>query len=109
VHELALVRSVVEAVRDRVGPRRVRRVRLRVGSLVAVMPDAMRFCFDAATQSTPLEGAVLEIETVRALARCRACGSNFAMDDGLALCTCGSVDVAVLEGQELSIREVEVA
>jgi hydrogenase nickel incorporation protein HypA/HybF len=108
VHELALVQSVVDAVADRVGTRRVLRVRLRVGALVAVMPDAMRFCFDVAAQSTPLEGAALEIESVAARARCRDCQACFEMTTGLPICDCGSVDVTILAGQELSIQDVEV-
>ena len=37
-------------------------VRLRVGRLSGVVPDAMRFCFELVTAGTPLEGAALEIE-----------------------------------------------
>ncbi len=109
VHELALVQSVVEAVTDRVGRRHVVRVRLRIGALVAVVPDAMRFCFDAATASTQLAGAQLEIEMVDAKARCGDCNLVFAMVDGLPLCVCGSADVAIIAGDELVIQEVEVA
>ncbi|HEY3816881.1 MAG TPA: hydrogenase maturation nickel metallochaperone HypA [Polyangiaceae bacterium] len=108
MHELALVQSVVDAVTERVGHRRVVRVRLRVGTLVAVVPDAMRFCFDAATASTPLEGALLEIEPVAARARCGECDEVFTMGDGLPLCACGSVDVTILAGRELVIQDVEV-
>jgi hydrogenase nickel incorporation protein HypA/HybF len=109
VHELALVRDVVEAITTRVGARRVVRVRLRVGALVAVVPDAMFFCFDVAAQATCAEGAKLEIEAVPAKARCSACRLVFDMSDGLALCRCGSADVAILAGQEFLIQEVEVA
>ncbi|MBX3226619.1 MAG: hydrogenase maturation nickel metallochaperone HypA [Labilithrix sp.] len=109
MHELAIVQRVVDEVSARLGARRVVRVRLRVGALVAVVPDAMRFCFDVATQSTSLEGAALEIEPVAAKARCEECDDVFAMSDGLPLCACGSARVAILAGQELVIQDVEVA
>jgi hydrogenase nickel incorporation protein HypA/HybF len=109
VHELALVQNVVDTVCARVGDRRVVRVRLRVGALVAVMPDALNFCFDVATQSTSLEGASLEIEVLDAKARCDDCDTEFAMTDGLPLCVCGSTNVVIVTGQELLIQEVEVA
>jgi hydrogenase nickel incorporation protein HypA/HybF len=81
VHELALVQSVVDAVAERVGTRRVVRVRLPVGALVAVLPDAMQFCFDVAVRSTPLEGAAPEIESIAARAHCRDCQTSFENDD----------------------------
>jgi len=107
MHELALIESVVEQVSMRVGDRRVARVRLRVGTLAAVLPDAMRFCFDVVTKETLLEGAALEIETVRARARCRTCDAEIELLDGIPLCPCGSVDLAILAGAELLIQDVE--
>ena len=40
----------------------VRRVRLEIGRLSGVVPDAVRFCFDLVAAGTTLEGAVLEID-----------------------------------------------
>ena len=40
--------------------------------------------------------------------RCRDCGGEFEPDGPIALCGCGSADVAVLAGQELRITSVEV-
>jgi hydrogenase nickel incorporation protein HypA/HybF len=108
VHELALIESVVDAVTARVGERRVVRVRLRVGALAGVVPAAMRFCFDVATESTSLEGAVLEIESVPARERCVECETEQATADGLLLCLCGSANVEIVAGQELLIQDVEV-
>lgn len=55
MHELALIEGAIEAVSARLGQRRVTRVRLRAGPLAAVLPDAMRFCFDVCTRGTTLE------------------------------------------------------
>jgi Zn finger protein HypA/HybF involved in hydrogenase expression len=73
VHELALIEDVVDAVTARVGARRVVRVRLRVGALVGVVPDALHFCFGVATEATALEGALLESSRSR-----RGCGAKNA-------------------------------
>lgn len=109
MHELALAEDIVETVTRRLGTRRVARVRVRVGQLVAVEPAAMRFCFDVATHDTPLEGATLEVEPVPARGRCRDCGRVMSLPDGLPLCACGSVNVAITAGRELVIQDVEVA
>src|SRR5207237_269762 len=62
MHELAITEGVVEAVTERTGRAPVTSVRLRVGRLSGVVPDAMRFCFELVTAGTPLAGAVLEID-----------------------------------------------
>ena len=109
MHELALTESVVQLVRERLGDRRVVRVRLEIGRMMAVVPDAMRFCFDVCCRGTPLDGARLEIDEIPARSRCRTCGAEHVLADALPLCACGSADVEMAAGNELRIKEVEVA
>ena len=106
MHELSITQGVVEAVTERTGSATVLSVRLRVGQLSGVVPDAMRFCFELVTAGTPLEGAALEIEQPEGRGRCRACGAAFALRDLILLCDCGSADVEVLAGRELSVVSV---
>jgi hydrogenase nickel incorporation protein HypA/HybF len=108
VHELALMDGVVRAVAERVDGGRVTRVRLEVGRLAAVVPDAMRFCFEVCARGTALEAAALEIEEVPGRARCRSCGAELEVPDPLAFCACGGADLELLAGMELRIKEVEV-
>jgi hydrogenase nickel incorporation protein HypA/HybF len=109
MHELAIAESVVASVLDRTRDRRVSVVRLRVGRLSGVVPEALSFCFDLATTGTPLEGASLDIEQVHGRAHCRSCDVEFGLVDAFLLCDCGSADVQVLTGRELSVTSVEVA
>ena len=107
MHELAIAESVVSSVLERVdGPVSV--VRLRVGRLAGVVPDALTFCFELATAGTALEGATLEIEERPGLAHCRTCEQDFSLEDPFLLCSCGSADVELLSGRELSVTSVEV-
>ncbi len=109
MHELSLTQSVVEAVLERTAGRQVVSVRVRVGKLAGVVPDAMRFCFDLATDGTPLAGATLVIDDVAGEADCRTCGTRFTLPDPILLCPCGSADVNVVAGRELQIAAVEMA
>ena len=84
-------------------------MRLDVGKLSGVVPDALAFCFDLVAAGTPLEGAGLEISEPPGRAHCRRCDAEFGLDSPILLCGCGSADVDVLAGQELRIRSVEVA
>ena len=109
MHELAVTQSVVETITERTSGARVTSVRLDVGKLSGVVPDALAFCFELVVAGTPLEGAGLEITEPPGRALCRGCGSDFTVDQPILLCGCGSADVEVLAGQELRIRSVEVA
>jgi len=109
LHELAIMESVVEAVSERVGDTKVIRVRLEIGKLSGVVPDALRFCFDVSTEGTPLAGATLEIIENPGRAKCRQCLAEVELEDQIPLCACGSANLEFVSGEELKIQEVEVA
>jgi hydrogenase nickel incorporation protein HypA/HybF len=109
MHELAITQSLVEAACERAGERPVHSIRVQVGALTAVVPDALRFCFELVTAGTPLEGAVLEIEQPEGRGRCRTCDAEFVLADLILLCRCGSADVQVLTGRELAVASVVMA
>jgi hydrogenase nickel incorporation protein HypA/HybF len=108
VHEMALVASVVDLVVERTAGRQVTRVRLQVGELTGVLPDAMSFCFDVAVTGTPLDGAELDVDLVAGRVACHGCGAESACPDRLLLCPCGSADVEVIAGEELTVVSVDL-
>jgi len=108
VHELAITQSVVDMVVERAAGRQIACVRLQVGALSGVVPDAMLFCYELVTAGTPLEGSTLEIERVPGEAHCRTCGEDFQLPDLILLCPCGSADVGILAGRELRVRSVDL-
>lgn len=108
MHELAIAESVVSTVLERTGGR-VSVVRLRVGRMSGVVPDALMFCFELAVAGTALEGAALEIEEQAGRGYCRDCEAEFPLRDAFLLCDCGSADVELLSGRELLVTSVEVA
>ncbi|WP_327145999.1 hydrogenase maturation nickel metallochaperone HypA [Nocardia sp. NBC_01327] len=109
MHEMAITQSVVEAVCEHAAGRTVYSVTIAVGALCAVVPDAMRFCFELATEDTVAAGAQLDIELVPGQANCRSCGAEFTLADLILLCPCGSADLDVTSGRELKIRSMEVS
>jgi hydrogenase nickel incorporation protein HypA/HybF len=109
MHEMAITQSVVEAVCTQAAGRRVLAVNLEVGTLTAVIPDAMQFCFDLATEGTVAAGAQLNIDMPQGRAHCKACDQDFELPDPILLCTnCGSANVRVISGQQLKILSMEV-
>ncbi len=61
MHELGITRNLVAIVSEQAAGRRVQRVQLEIGTMSAIMPDAIRYCFDVCAEGTVLEGARLEI------------------------------------------------
>ena len=76
MHELSIAQSIVEMVCERAGEARVHRLTLVIGKLSAVMPDALRFCFDVCAEGTVLEGAALEIIEPRVAGGAPIAGGN---------------------------------
>lgn len=109
MHELGIARNIVAIVCEAARGRRVSRVTLEIGKLSGVVPEAIVFCFDAVTQGTELEGAVLDIREIEAWARCLGCGAEFATADFLTPCACGSRRLTYLAGEELNIKSMELA
>ncbi len=109
MHELGLTMEIVDVVVERAAGRPVRRVRVRVGKLAAVLPDALRFCFDLCAKDTSAEGAELVLEEVPGRARCRACEGMVDLVRPWGRCACGSEDLEELSGHELTVVEMEVA
>lgn len=108
MHEMAIAQSIVEAILDEVDGRRVIVVRLSVGELSGVAPEAIRFCFDVIVEGTVLAGTALDIDQPVGTARCRSCENDFIVADLVLLCPCGSTSVTLQTGRELTIRSVEV-
>ncbi|HSM74744.1 MAG TPA: hydrogenase maturation nickel metallochaperone HypA [Desulfobacterales bacterium] len=113
MHEMGLALQIVEITKASLPPElagaRIQRVNLKVGQMAAVVPESLRFCFEAITRNTPLEGAELCMQAVAVVARCRACGHEWTLEEPVFRCpACDSGDVEVLSGRELDIVSIEV-
>jgi hydrogenase nickel incorporation protein HypA/HybF len=108
MHELGITQEILAVVSERSEGARVRRVVLEIGKLTAILPDALRFCFEVCSAGTVAEGAELEIDELPGRARCRQCGAEVQLDQPFGRCACGSSDLDWLSGEELRIKEMEV-
>jgi hydrogenase nickel incorporation protein HypA/HybF len=109
MHELSITEEIIAIVAEHARGAKVTRVVLEIGKLSAVLPDAVRFCFDLCSQGTVADGAVLEILETPGRARCRACGAEVSLDRPYGQCGCGGTDLEWLSGEELRVKEMEVA
>jgi hydrogenase nickel incorporation protein HypA/HybF len=112
MHEVSIMaealRMAVDAAQS-AGASRVRKLRLRIGSLSGVVPESMHFAFDVVCQNTMADGARLEIEAVPAACWCATCQAEFECADFFNECPrCRNVSGELRRGRELEIAAVEL-
>jgi hydrogenase nickel incorporation protein HypA/HybF len=107
MHELGITHNIVAIAIESASGAKVRRIVLEIGKLTAIMPDAIQFCFDVCAQDTPLAGATLEIIERPGIGQCRDCGQTLELDQPFGVCRCGSTHLDIIQGEELTIKELE--
>ncbi len=108
MHEFGITQNIVAIAAEHAQGAKIQRVTLEIGKLSAIMPDAIRFCFDVCCKDTVLEAATLEIIEIPGLGRCRHCGAEITLEQPFGICSCGSVELDVIRGEELKIKELEI-
>ena len=112
MHELSLAEAIHKTIKElcqRSSWSRVRRITLKVGRLRQVNPELLSFAFDVLAQGAVAEGAELSVMELPVVFHCRACGRETTGDvTAFACVNCGSADVELLSGMELTIESMEV-
>jgi len=111
VHELSIAESLigilVEEARNN-GIVRIKKVKLQIGELAAVVPESLAFCFELVSRETVAEGATLEFESVAVVGFCDKCDESFEVRDQFFLCPrCGGPVFELVSGRELSVSSIE--
>jgi hydrogenase nickel incorporation protein HypA/HybF len=112
VHEMSIAQSLIDILREEMlthNAKTLRSVRLNIGQMSAIVPDALSFCFQIITGGTELEGARLIMDIIPLMGYCNECEKEFEIKDYAFLCpSCGSTKINTIGGQDLSIVEIEV-
>jgi hydrogenase nickel incorporation protein HypA/HybF len=113
MHELSIAASIVESVTESAAAHpgaRVKEVRLRVGALASVVEDSLQFCWELATQDSPLAGAALVIHVLPVIVHCDACRADaeIAGVQSFRCPKCGALAADLRQGRELEIASIEL-
>jgi hydrogenase nickel incorporation protein HypA/HybF len=112
MHEFSIMQSALHQALSEArlaGAARVHEIRLRIGVLSGVVPDALQFAFEALTEGTAAEGAVLTIEEVPARFWCAPCEREFVATNLFAECPdCHHPSGELRAGRELELCSMEV-
>ena len=112
MNELSIAHGLLKDLQqesEKHGVSRVSRVHIRMGSFCTVVPEALTFAFEAASEGTVAEGAELKIAVVPARGRCDACHIDFDVetDTSVFVCPeCGGMAAKLISGKELEITLV---
>lgn len=113
MHEASIAISLLETVSDlcqQEGYNSIESVRLKVGRVAGILPEALLFAFDAAKSDTIANKAELIIEYVALGGFCCDCGLQFDSEERYiyACPACKSSAIKITRGDELQIIDMEV-
>lgn len=112
MHEVALVRAIVDAVEEQAARQKARRVKwltIRFNALTSHSADHVRFSFDIVKKYVPLiENAELRLNEVEPLLLCQ-CGHRFHGHHLPDACPkCGSVNVQAVNSTDMVLEGFEI-
>lgn len=112
MHEVGIMQNAVLMAEQQAranGAARIVKLRLRIGQLSGVVPEALEFAFEVVGKGTMVEGAGLEIEPVPAAFWCADCQAEFECEDFLAECPrCHAVASELRRGREMELSSLEI-
>jgi hydrogenase nickel incorporation protein HypA/HybF len=108
MHELTVAQSILDVVLKEAGQRKITEISLVLGELACVAEESVKFCFEAISQGTRAEGALISLTKVQASFQCRHCLFEFGLDQEGLCPSCGQRKSDLIRGKEFYIESVEV-
>lgn len=112
MHELSIAQSILDIVNQHLPADKntsVKSVKVRIGKLSNVLPDSLRFCFEAITKDSKFENTELLINFIPITIECKDCNKQTEISDYVFTCpACSSTNLQVVGGNDLNIEEIEI-
>lgn len=112
MHEIGIVKAMVNTVTDFAGENNISRIEsvvLQIGELSLVIPEYVTEIYPMVVKETLLEDTKLEIEIVPGMAECDDCDEVYNLIENEGVCPeCGSRRKTVFSGREFVIKELRV-
>ena len=113
MHEFSIMQSALETAAHKMrasGATQIHRLKLRIGKLSGVVPEALRFAFEGLKTDSPAAAAELEIEEVPAVCWCADCTAEFEAVDLKYECPhCHEPSGNLRRGNELELSSLEIS
>ena len=113
MHEVGIMQSTLELAEGQAraaGATRIEEVRMRVGRMTGVVPEALEHAFEALRQGTMADAARLEVEYLPGAFWCAGCDREFEAEAMFTPCpTCGEPSLGLRQGTEIQLVSLEVS
>jgi hydrogenase nickel incorporation protein HypA/HybF len=112
MHELSIAQSILDIVNQNLpagNTTHVKSVKVKIGKLSNVLPDSLRFCFEAITKDSDFEKTQLILNIIPITIKCKDCNKLTEINDYVFSCSsCESTNINVVAGNDLNIEEIEI-
>ncbi len=113
MHEFSIMQSTLDLAEHQTrmaGATQIHRLKVRIGSLSGVVPDALQFAFVALKEKTLAAGAAFEIESVPAAGWCEDCAADFPVEGLVYECPlCRQPSGQLRRGKEMELASLEIS
>ena len=112
MHELSIAQSILDIVNQHLpvgNTTHVKSIKVKIGKLSNVLPDSLRFCFEAITKDSDFENTQLILNIIPITIKCNDCTKLTENNDYVFSCpSCDSNNINVTAGNDLNIEEIEI-
>ena len=113
MHEVSIMEQTIQIALENAhqqNANKIHRLKMRLGEMSGVVPEALNFAFDVVTEGTIAEGAILEIENIPIQCYCGHCQQNFSPSDLFYECPhCHQLSTQILAGKEIELSSLEIS
>lgn len=113
MHEMSICEGIVQVIESQAAVhdyQKVKTVWIEIGLLSGVEIEALKFCFDVVCRNSIAEDSALQIIEIPGQAWCMQCAKNLSVTARYNACPdCGSYQLLISGGDEMKIKELEVA
>lgn len=111
MHELGFTQQILWQAEEAAGAnglKKINEIKVVLGELLYIMPEALDFSFHVMKKGTMAEEARLLVEYRKALAQCDACANRyFWLEYGCNCPKCKSQETRIIQGMEMIIEYLE--
>lgn len=112
MHEYSIVQSLIDSCQENAqanNATKVTKVVIKIGVMSGVEPELLRTAFDTFKEKTICDGAEFTINIQQVIVKCNECLSESTIEGREYHCPkCKSVDLKVLDGEDMYLMQLEL-
>ncbi|MCX8093190.1 MAG: hydrogenase maturation nickel metallochaperone HypA [Candidatus Goldbacteria bacterium] len=112
MHEVSIAEEIKNVVIKKLNEnngKKVKKIKLLIGEMTTIVPEALQFALTIVSENTPMEDCKVKIKVLKTKARCNLCYKEFFIRDNNFLCSkCKTHEIEIIQGREMIIQSVEM-